>query len=589
MKRKQLLLPFVVAPLCLALWGCNGSSHHDDNAKNDLPVLGEATPAKLALNSCEDLADQFQFDGTVITAAQTVAAGPVAYSDSETYQAPAHCLITGYMNARKGKGVVDGQIVDGAADYAIGFEMRLPIDWNGRFYYQANGGLDGSVKKAVGRFMGSNGSDASALAKGFAVISSDAGHDRPIPTFGVDPEARQNYGYKTVAELTPMAKSLIQTAYGKQPDRSYFGGCSNGGRHTMVAATRYADLYDGFLVGNPGFHLPQAAVDQMYGVQQYASLVPNIDRENVLASLQTAITEQEFGVISKAVVKQCDALDGAADGMVNELEACQDAFDINRDVPTCAGDRDGTCLTQAQKDVVSNIMAGAHNSANEALYVNFPYDAGMGTDNYFGWEYFNGLTRDPGAVAYIFSTPPYLLGNTNIDAYDYVMGFDMDDDAHKIFETNETYTEAGMDFMPPVDPSDMGTLRDRGAKILAVHGSSDPVFSVQDTINWYQDLQEANTNEAGNFARLFLVPGMNHCGSGPATDKFDALDKLVTWVEDGTAPEEITASVRADNAELPADWSTTRTRPLCPYPQVAIYNGTGSVEDAANFTCKVPE
>ncbi|WP_281047809.1 tannase/feruloyl esterase family alpha/beta hydrolase [Shewanella frigidimarina] len=154
------------------------------------------------------------------------------------------------MNERTGIGM------GGDADYAIGFEMRLPSDWNGRFYFQANGGLDGSVQKAVGRFLKSASKDSGALKKGFAVISSDTGHASPAPLFGMDPQARLDYGYNAVAELTPMAKSLIETAYGKQPDRSYFGGCSNGGRHTMVAATRYADLYDGFLVGNPGFNLP---------------------------------------------------------------------------------------------------------------------------------------------------------------------------------------------------------------------------------------------------------------------------------------------------------------------------------------------
>ncbi|KFZ37641.1 esterase [Shewanella mangrovi] len=581
MKKTNFLLPLAIAPLCLAMWGCNGNGHNnDENTANTLPILGEATPG--SLNSCEDLATQFSFDSTVITDAHTVAAGAVSYNDSEAYNAPAHCVITGYMNERTGKGIA------GDTTYRIGFEMRLPVDWNGRFYYQANGGLDGSVAKAVGRFLFSGGADSGALNKGFAVISSDAGHPSPTPTFGLDPQARKDYGYNAVAQLTPMAKSLIETAYGKQPDRSYFGGCSNGGRHTMVAATRYADLYDGFLVGNPGFNLPKAAVDQMYGIQQYSSLV-DVDPNDILASIQGAITEQEFGVVSKAVLAQCDALDGAADGMVNALEACQDAFDLNRDVPTCAGDRDGTCLTQAQKDVLSNIMGGAHNTAGEAIYTNFPYDAGMGTDDYFSWEYFMAMMRDPGAVAFIFSTPPTLLGNTEADAYNYVKNFSMDTDAPKIYATDATYTEAGMDFMPPVDPTDMGTLRDRGAKILAIHGTSDPVFSVQDTINWYNGLEAANTNEADKFARLYLVPGMNHCGRGPATDKFDALDKLVSWVEDGTEPEAIEASVRADNAELPADWSAQRTRPLCPYPQIATYNGSGSVEDAASFSCKAPE
>ncbi|QSX33865.1 tannase/feruloyl esterase family alpha/beta hydrolase [Shewanella avicenniae] len=584
MKHKHLLLPFVVTPLCLAMWGCNDSDNDKTVEQKTLPVLTAAQPA--SIKSCEDLAEQFKFNETYITGATTVAAGEV----SAGFNAPAHCLITGYMNPRKGRGVDDkGNIIEDA-DYQIGFEMRLPVDWNGRFYYQANGGMDGSVVPATGNFMTPNGSDATALHKGFAVISSDAGHSAAHgAAFGLDPQARRDYGYNAVAELTPMAKSLIEAAYGKAPDRSYFGGCSNGGRHTMVAATRYADLYDGFLVGDPGFHLPQAAVSQVLGIQKFLTLLDNVDESNVEGSLATAINRQELGAVSKAVLQQCDALDGAADGMVNAIEACQVAFDLQRDVPTCSGERDGTCLTTAQKDVLADFMAGPHNSAGEALYTNMQYDAGLGTNNVMAWFYGAAFHLSVPSVSSVFTTPPTWLNGTTAELYDYVTHFSADTDAATIYAEDGDYTEASMTFMPPVDPSDMGTLRDRGAKLIAVHGTSDPVFYAQDTINWYNDLQKANTNEAGEFARLYLVPGMNHCGYGPATDKFDALDKLVTWVEEGKAPEEIVASARENNAELPADWSTTRTRPLCPYPEIATYNGTGSIEDAASFSCKAAE
>ena len=164
------------------------------------------------------------------------------------------------------KSPVDGQT------YAIGFEMRLPLEWNGRFWYQANGGIDGSVVTATGNTSG-GGPLTSALLQGFAVISSDAGHNgAQNPIFGIDPQARLDYGYQAVGKLTPMAKRVIRAAYGKRPERSYIGGCSNGGRHTMVAAARYADQYDGYLVGSPGFNLPKAAVASIYGAQQYAPL-----------------------------------------------------------------------------------------------------------------------------------------------------------------------------------------------------------------------------------------------------------------------------------------------------------------------------
>ncbi|MBB1425682.1 tannase/feruloyl esterase family alpha/beta hydrolase [Shewanella sp. SG44-2] len=576
MKTENLWVPLALAPLCIALYGCNS-----DSPTKTVPQLEAATPASII--SCATLTTEFNYADTTITSAELIPAGDVEYAAGEIYPSPSHCLIKGLMNERTGIGM------GGDADYAIGFEMRLPSDWNGRFYYQANGGLDGSVQKAVGRFLISESKDSGALNKGFAVISSDTGHASPAPLFGMDPQARLDYGYNAVAELTPMAKSLIETAYGKQPDRSYFGGCSNGGRHTMVAATRYADLYDGFLVGNPGFNLPKAAVSQVYGIQQYSSLV-NVDADNVLTSLQSSFTQEEFALVSNKVAQQCDALDGASDGMVQDTYGCQDAFDLARDVPTCSADRDGTCLTAAQKSVMTNIMSGPHNSnTDEAIYSDFPYDAGMGTSDYYGWEFFMAMMRDPGALAFIFSTAPTPYDSSELGSYEYVMSLDMDTDIERIYNINDTYTESGMEFMTPPNPTDLTILRDRGAKMMVVHGTSDAVFSPNDTVNWYKGLQDVNENQADEFARLYLVPGMNHCGNGLATDRFDMLDSLVEWVEQGQAPESIKAAVRSENTELPANWSKTRTRPLCPFPQVATYSGTGDMEEAINFTCVTPK
>ncbi len=176
-----------------------------------------------------------------MTAAELVPAGTLKIAGQDVGE---HCRVTGRMNDRVS--AVDGR------SYAIGFEMRLPRNWNGRFFYQANGGLDGSIGVASGG-IGGGGPMNNALNMGFAVLSSDAGHAGALgPFFGLDPQARLDYGYRAVGTLTPMAKGAIQAAYGKAPDRSYIGGCSNGGRHAMVAASRYADQYDGVLAGNPG-------------------------------------------------------------------------------------------------------------------------------------------------------------------------------------------------------------------------------------------------------------------------------------------------------------------------------------------------
>ena len=168
----------------------------------------------------------------------------------------------------------------------------------------------------------------------------------------------------------------------------------------------------------------------------------------------------------------------------------------------------------------------------------------------------------------------------------------MDNDAPKIAATNALYTESSLAFMTPPNPTDLSRLKNRGAKMMVYHGTADGVFSPDDTVAWYDSLRAQNQGDASDFTRLFLVPGMNHCSAGPATDQFDMLTPLVNWVEKGQAPASVTASARGAgnaggvNAELPASWSATRTRPLCPYPQVARYNGTGDIESAASFSCK---
>ena len=235
-----------------AVAACGGGN--DDTAP--IPQLEAAQGTGLA--GCATLATGFSFTSTTITAATDVAAGTLTNAGAPIGQ---HCRVTGKMNERTSS--FDGQT------YAISFEMRLPKDWNGRFLYQGNGGIDGAVATAVGGFVG-GGPLQNALQQGFAVMSSDAGHSAAQnPLFGREPQARLDYGYQAVGTLTPMAKALIKAAYGKGPDRSYIGGTSNGGRHTMVASARYANDYDGFLAISPGFNLPRAAVAQLYGAQRW--------------------------------------------------------------------------------------------------------------------------------------------------------------------------------------------------------------------------------------------------------------------------------------------------------------------------------
>jgi len=539
------------------------------------PRLAAARPGPLL--SCADLAAKAAVAGTAYTRVESVAAGPVTLGNA-SMPAPAHCLVQGRMNERVS--AVDGK------SYAIGFEMRLPVEWNGRFFYQANGGLDGAVVPALGG-IGGGAPASSALQMGFAVISSDAGHAGSLgPLFGIDPQARLDYGYNAVAQLTPMAKNLIAKAYGRGPDRSYIGGCSNGGRHAMVAAARSPGQYDGILAGNPGYNLPRAAVAQLYGAQQYAK-VASATTAAGQPDLQSAFTPAELKLVSDRVLARCDGLDGLADGIVSDVKACQARFDLQRDLPACSGARDGQCLTAPQKTALANVFTGARNSAGKPIYSSFPFDAGISGANWREWKFANSQTRDTGAVGFIFTSPP-LAGRPGGLAF--ALGFDMDRDAPLIDATDGVYRESAMAFMAPPDAANLAVLRDRGGKMLVYHGTSDPVFSSDDTAAWYERLQGANGGDAARFARYFPVPGMNHCSGGPATDQFDMLSALVGWVELGQAPESVAANARGPgaasvNAEVPASWSARRTRTLCPYPKVAVYTG-GDTESAASFACR---
>lgn len=552
----------------------DGGGRHGDRP----PQLEPATPGTL-IGSCEALPGTLAgLPNTTITGATTVAAGALMLAGQPVSE---HCRVTGRMFERISP--VDGKT------YSIQFELRLPKAWNGRFWHQGNGGIDGSVVTATGA-SGGGGPTTSALLQGFAVLSSDAGHSNAQggPAFGLDPQARLDYGYQAVGKLTPMAKEAIGLAYGKGPDRSYFGGCSNGGRHTLVAAARYADEYDGYLAGAPGYRLPLAALANIFGAQRYAT-VATAD-PSTPAGLETAFTAAERRMVAAKVLERCDALDGAVDGLVQDSGTCQSRFNLFRDVPTCSGTPDGSCLTQAQKQAIAPIFRGATTSNGERFYASFPYDSGLGAGGIPFWEFVAPLALDSGAVGTIFKVPPSTLPLTNGAAFS--LGLDIDATLAELYATDAPYTESAMSFMTPPGDYDLNPLRRRGAKILVYHGNSDPIFSVDDTEHWYRKVDHRSGNRAEDFVRFYPMPGMGHCSGGPAVDQADFITPLVDWVERGRAPGAIVASARGPgnpggvNSEVPADWAADRTRPLCPYPSVARYEGRGSLETADSFDCR---
>lgn len=563
----------IVATLSCATTLARGEDEdRDGDREHRLPQLSAATPAAL-IGTCADLGAKLTaVPNTTITAVNAIAAGTLAVGGQPI---AAHCQVTGHMYDRVSP--IDQQA------YAIGFEMRLPLNWNGRFFHQGNGGIDGNVVTAATGFGG--GPLTNTLAQGFAVLSSNAGHTAAQnPVFGIDPQARLDYGYQAVGKLTPMAKDVIKTAYGKGPDRSYFGGCSNGGRHAMVTATRYADEYDGIIAGAPGYNLPKAALANLAGGQLYATVATNP------ADLATGFTPAERKLVAGAVLAKCDALDGAADGLIQDVAACQAQFSLEHDVPTCSMARDGTCLSAAQKAVFGKIFSGPTTSNGKRIYASFPYDAGVGANGIAFWEFFAPLVLDSGALGFVFTTPPQPAAGFNGPAY--ALTANLDTLAAQIYAKDAIYTEAGMSFMTPVHPTHMSRLKHRGGKIIVYHGVSDPIFSVNDSEAWYKGLQRHHHGEAGRFARFFRVPSMGHCSGGPAVDQFDVITPIVNWVEHGQAPDSLIASARGTgnaggvNAEVPATWAANRTRPLCAYPKVAVYQGSGSLESASSFACQ---
>ncbi len=551
---------------------------------------GPAQHAGLPAVDCPQLATKFVAAGVRITAAESVPAGLTVSGMAAPVVMPAHCKVLGRMNERTG---VDGK------PYAIGFEMRLPVPWNGRFLFQANGGNDGVVQPAFGN-VNNSGAMTNGLLQGFAVLSSDAGHAMEPPAvaglvggnlFGMDPQARLDYGYQANAALTPMAKRLIASYYGRAPRTSYMMGCSNGGRHAMVAASRQAEQFDGIIAGNPGFNLPKAAIQHAWDIQAFSAVNPDI---------KSAFPVPDMQLVAHQVLEKCDALDGLRDGVVDNLPACQKAFDLK--ALQCAGTKTPQCLSAPQVTALQKVFAGPVNSKGDKLYSDWPWDAGVGASQIgFGswraWKLQGPIAGLPiigalgaGSVAYIFSTPPQPVAGSPSALIRSLLDYNFDTDAPKIFASDSRFTESSVQFMTPPNATDLSAFEARGGKMIVYHGNSDPVFSVNDTIRWYEGLGKNHGGRADRFVRLFTVPGLNHCQGGPATEQFDMLTLLVNWVEKGQAPDSVIATARPGiNPDVPANWQTQgqpRSRPLCPWPQQSRYNGSGDINEAANFSCR---
>lgn len=567
------------------------------SSSHDSKIVAQSQTTAPAI-ACSKLQMQIALPDTTIESVELDAGGNIDATYPSAGPKPENCVVKGTIGAYTSAYTNPDT---GSNAYGTRFELRLPQQWNGRFFFQGGGGTNGFIDAAVGKIPGQQATiigaspQTPALWRGFAVVSSDGGHNSGtsqdasvLAGFGVDPTARISFGYAYIGQVAPVAKQIIAQYYAKQPAHSYFLGCSKGGQEAMQVSQRYGDQFDGIVAGDPGFHLPHAAINEAWTTQALAAVVeadaPQSIDTNGKPLLYKSFSSTDLDLVRVAVLNACDTLDGVADGMIFNTAACAGKFDPS--VLQCSNAKTDSCLTAAQVTALEKIFGGAKAADNSAIYAAFPYDTGIGGFN--GWVLWSlgylidsnsalNATLGAQASAYIFSTPP----NPSFD----IFSANIDQFAQSIHATSGDYNVSAVDFMEAAS-TDLDMLKKHAGKIIYFHGGSDPVFSMNDTIDYYNNLTRAYGETTSNFARLFLVPGMNHCFGGPyTTDYFASLDAIVDWVENGKAPDALTAQVGdPTSSQLPAG----TTRPLCAYPKYAHYKGSGDINNAASYSCTNP-
>lgn len=491
------------------------------------------------------------FDNTVMHSAVLVPAGAAKSGNTPM---PAHCLVKAEINPRTG--------VNGVR-YGINVELRLPLQWNGRFQFQGGGGVDGVVREAYGTL---RDGVTPALAQGSAVVSTDFGHTGTSTrdaTFGLDPQARIDWGYNAIDKATQLGKAITTRFYGKAPAHAYYVGCSGGGRQGMMASQRLPQHFDGVVSGAPILEQHAAQVGSLWGIQAFAAIAPK--DPSGLAILSRAFSDGDRALIVKGLLQACDALDGAADGLIENYPACK--FDPA--VLQCAGDKDASCLSGAQVSALKKAMAGPQNRKGEQLYPGILWETSIGGNTWRGNWLGTSTTAVPNAaratnqsIKYVFMTPPK-------PDFDYFR-FNFDTDV-PLLTASAAVTAA--------TSTDYNAFKRRGAKTILFNGLGDSLVNPAGLNRWYNNLVDANGGIAATqqFARLYNVPGMEHCSGGSSLDVFDPVTPLYDWVEKGVAPTTLTATGKS----FPG-----RSRGICAYPQVARYVGTGDVNDATSFRCE---
>ena len=550
------LTPLFCASAAL-LAACAGQSPQTPAAPPKPTTLDAATAARV----CQ-AAGLPALPGLRITAATLVAGGTqrarLPNGQEVGDPLPEHCIVTGRLDERTG---ADGK------PYHTGFELRLPSAFSGRFFYQGGGGNDGVVRPAIGRNTGARGESDNALQRGFAVVSTDAGHQSPTPEFGLDPQARTEHAYRAHDRTAVTAKALLSAYYGRPADRSYFVGCSGGGRQGIMFTQRFPTYFDGVIAVAPAMRVSEGAtIAAAWTVQQFMAVAPKgADGQPVLAQ---AFSDAQLKRVADAVRERCDAADGLADGLVQDFANCR----IDPRTLVCpAGGAAPGCLSGAQADALASMMAGPRNSRGP-LYTGWPWDPGMADPGWRAWTLGTAqqgapnarhITLMAGALGHEFVTPPDPSLST--------VNFDFERDPVRMQAFHAVYDTA--------DDVDLAGFRQRGGKLLFFTGLADPIFSPLELADYQQRLHTRHgAAGASQFARAFFVPGMTHFSGGPATNDFDGLGALVRWVEQGEAPQQVMAR---GSGTMPA----AVNRPLCAWPAVARYDG-GDANSAGSFSCR---
>jgi feruloyl esterase len=435
----------------------------------------------------------------------------------------------------------------------INIEVNLPTAWNGRLYMFGNGGWAGESFETPGRIA----NRAHGLKAGFVTAATDTGHSaasEPGASFALNRQKLLDFGFRSLHVTAEAAKLLARTYYGTGPSKSYYDGCSQGGREGLILAQRFPNDFDGIIAGSPLVNNTGTQTARAYWMQGLA---------------MNPFPAAKLELLARRVYDQCDAKDGLKDGLIDDPRRCD--FKPERDLPHCAEGLDrADCFTGNQIAAVDRIY-GDVMSQGKRYFPGWP----VGAEGAWTGQEING-PAGPGAWTtygqnFLRYIAPWNKGLDN-DPTQLIAQFDIDKDPPQMDELRQ--------ILDATD-TDLSAFRRHGGKLVMYFGWADPQLNPRMGVEYYEQVTEKMGASTTDFFRLFMVPGMFHCGGGVGTGVFDTATPLVNWVEASTAPERIEASRVVEG-------KVVRTRPLCNYPLVARYKGSGSIDEAANFSCVKP-